>query len=69
MLPQYSEHKLAEGFGAWGEKSFMGKKRMGIRRSTFVIAADGTVQRAYPKVKPDEHAQEILRDLRQNLPR
>ena len=57
------EHKLAEAFGVWGEKSFMGKKHMGILRSTFVIAADGTVQKAYPNVKPDEHAQEILQDL------
>ena len=57
------EHKLADAFGAWGEKSFMGKKHMSILRSTFVIAADGTVRKAYPNVKPDEHAQEILRDL------
>ncbi len=57
------EHTLAEALGAWGEKSYMGKTSMGILRSTFVIGSDGAVQHVYPKVKPDEHAGEILRDL------
>jgi thioredoxin-dependent peroxiredoxin len=57
------DHSLAEAFGAWGEKTYMGKQYMGILRSTFVIDADGTVQHVYPDVKPDEHAVEILRDL------
>ncbi len=57
------DHRLAEAFGAWGEKSFMGKKSMGVNRSTFVVGPDGTIERVYPKVKPDEHGEEILRDL------
>jgi thioredoxin-dependent peroxiredoxin len=57
------DHSLAEAFGAWGEKTYMGKQYMGILRSTFVVGADGTVQHVYPDVKPDEHAVEILRDL------
>lgn len=57
------DHKLADALGAWGEKSYAGKSFMGILRSTFVIGADGKVQKAYPQVKPDEHVGEILRDL------
>jgi peroxiredoxin Q/BCP len=57
------DHALAEALGAWGEKSYMGKKSMGILRTTFVIGSDGRVQHVYPQVKPDEHATEILRDL------
>ena len=57
------DHALAEALGAWGEKSYKGKKSMGILRTTFVIGADGTVEHVYPQVKPEEHAAEILRDL------
>jgi peroxiredoxin Q/BCP len=57
------DHKLAEALGAWGEKNVYGKKSVGILRITFIIGPNGTVQRVYPKVKPDEHATEILQDL------
>ena len=57
------DHKLGEAFGAWGEKTFMGKTSLGTNRMTFVIGADGTVQHVYPNVKPDEHAVDILGDL------
>ncbi len=57
------EHKLTDALGAWQEKNMYGKKFWGVVRSTFVVGPDGTVQRVYPKVKPDEHAQEILREL------
>ena len=57
------DHKLGEAFGAWGEKTFMGKTSLGTNRMTFVIGGDGTVQHVYPNVKPDEHAVEILHDL------
>ncbi len=56
-------HKLADALGAWGEKNNYGKKSIGMLRVTYAVGPDGTVQRAYPKVKPDEHALEILRDL------
>ncbi len=57
------EHKLADALGAWGETSFMGKTSTGTLRITYAVGPDGTIQHAYPKVKPDEHAREILRDL------
>jgi thioredoxin-dependent peroxiredoxin len=54
------EHEVAERYGVWGEKKFRGKQYMGINRSTFVIAPDGTVVRAMYNVKPAEHADDVL---------
>lgn len=54
------DHKVAESYGAWGEKSLYGKKYFGIVRSTFLIAPDGTVARIWPKVKIEGHAEEVL---------
>lgn len=48
------EHRLAEAFGVWGEKSMYGKKYMGIIRSHFVIDAEGKVEAAEIKVSPKE---------------
>ncbi len=58
-----TEHKVAEAFGAWGEKSMYGKKYMGILRTTFVIGADGKVEHVWEKVKPEGHAEEVYRWL------
>jgi peroxiredoxin Q/BCP len=57
------EHEVAERYGVWGEKKFAGKSYMGINRSTFVIAPDGTVAKAMYKVKPAEHADDVLAAL------
>ena len=57
------DHRLAEQYGFWVEKSMMGKKYMGIERSTVVIAPDGRVARVFRKVKPDEHAAQVLTAL------
>jgi peroxiredoxin Q/BCP len=47
-------------YGAWGPKSFLGRKYLGILRITYLIGPDGRIVRVWPKVKPDEHAREIL---------
>lgn len=54
------EKTTIAAFGAWGEKKMYGKSYEGILRTTFVIGEDGTVIKAFPKVKPDEHAAEVL---------
>ena len=46
------EHELAERYGVWGEKKYMGKSYMGINRTTFVIGADGAVVKVLENVKP-----------------
>jgi len=40
-----------------------GKKYMGIQRSTFVVGPDGRIEHAWEKVKPEDHAEEVLRSL------
>jgi len=54
------EHVAAEAYGVWGERSMMGKKFMGINRSTFLIDADGNVAKAMIGIKPAGHASEVL---------
>jgi thioredoxin-dependent peroxiredoxin len=57
------DHAVAETYGVWVEKSMLGKKYMGIERSTFVIDADGNVAKVMRKVKPDTHADDVLAAL------
>ncbi len=57
------EHKVAEKYGVWGERSSYGKTSMGITRSTFIIDADGNVARAMLGIKPAGHASEVLGSL------
>lgn len=55
-----TDHRVAEAYGVWGEKRFMGRSYMGVGRSTFVIGEDGTVRKVFAKVKPDTHADDVL---------
>jgi peroxiredoxin Q/BCP len=57
------DHAVAEAYGAWGEKSMYGKKYMGILRSTFIIGKDGKIKKAFERVKPADHALEVLEAL------
>ena len=54
------DHAIAEAYGVWGEKSMYGKKYMGVNRETFLIDKDGIVRKAWHKVKPEDHANEVL---------
>jgi peroxiredoxin Q/BCP len=54
------EHRVAEEYGVWVERNRYGKKSMGIERSTVVVGADGNVKRFLRRVKPDEHAAQVL---------
>lgn len=57
------EHKVAEAYGVWGEKSMYGRKYWGISRTTFIIDKDGLIKYVFKNVKPAEHAEEILEML------
>jgi peroxiredoxin Q/BCP len=57
------EHEVADRYGTWVEKSMYGKRYMGIERSTFVIDVDGNVAKVMRKVKPAEHADDVLAAL------
>jgi thioredoxin-dependent peroxiredoxin len=57
------DKKIVEAYGVWGQKSFMGRKYMGIHRVTFLIGPNGRIRKIWPKVKPEEHAAEVLAAL------
>ena len=57
------DKKIVEAYGVWGQKSFMGRKYMGIFRVTFLIGPDGRIKKIWPTVKPEEHAEEVIAAL------
>ena len=57
------DKKIVTAYGVWGEKSFMGRKYMGTHRVTFLIGPDGRIKKIWPRVKPEEHAAEVLAAL------
>ena len=56
-------HAVADTYGVWGRKKFMGREYDGILRTSFLIAPDGTLAKVYENVKPEAHAAEVLADL------
>ena len=58
------EGGLSDELGVWAEKKMYGKTFMGMVRSTFLIDADGTILRVWPKVKVKGHAEEVLEAAR-----
>jgi peroxiredoxin Q/BCP len=57
------EHEVAERYGVWGERKYMGKTYMGIERSTFLIGEDGRITKVMRRVKPDTHVEKVLAAL------
>ena len=57
------EHKLAEAFNVWVEKSMYGRKYMGIERSTFVLDENLNIIKEWRKVKVKGHVDEVIEDL------
>lgn len=60
ILLSDTEHKLAEDFGVWKEKSMYGRKYMGIERSTFILNTDGSIEKEWRKVKVKGHVDEVI---------
>jgi peroxiredoxin Q/BCP len=54
------DHSIADSYGVYGEKKFMGRTYMGVKRMTFLIDEKGRIKKVFEKVKPEEHAQEVL---------
>ena len=57
------DHQIAQLFGVWGEKKFMGKTFDGIHRTSFIIDKTGKILKTYKKVKPKVHLEEVMKDL------
>jgi peroxiredoxin Q/BCP len=65
-LASDEEGRISDAFGTWVQKSMYGRKYMGMERSTFLIAADGRVLKAWRKVKVPGHAEEVLAAVREH---
>ncbi|CAM3907023.1 MULTISPECIES: thioredoxin-dependent thiol peroxidase [Avibacterium] len=59
------DHQVAEQFGVWGEKKFMGKTYDGIHRISFLIDEQGKIEKVFDKFKTGEHHQVVLDYLTQ----
>jgi peroxiredoxin Q/BCP len=56
-----TDHSVADAYGVYGEKKFMGKTHMGVNRKTFLIDEEGRVRKVFDKVNVEEHADEVLK--------
>ena len=57
------DHQIAQSFGVWGEKKFMGKTFDGIHRTSFIIDKTGKILKTYKKVKPKVHLEKVMKEL------
>ncbi len=55
-----TDHRVAEAYGVWQQKSMYGRKYWGVARTTFLIDEEGRIARVFEKVKPAGHAAEVL---------
>ena len=60
LLLSDEDQTIVNAYGSWGPKKFMGKEYEGIHRISFLIDPQGKIQKIWPKVKPEEHAAEVL---------
>lgn len=60
------DHAVAEKYGAWGLKKFMGREFMGILRTTFVIGKDGRLKHVMDKVKTKSHHDDVIAVIREH---
>ncbi len=58
------EKTMVADYGVWGKKKFMGREYMGTMRQSFLIDPKGKIAKIYENVKPEEHAAEVLADLK-----
>lgn len=57
--------EVVEKYGVWQKKKFMGREYMGTVRSSFLINPEGKISKIYENVKPETHAEEVLKDLKE----
>lgn len=60
-----TDKKIINAYGVWGEKSMYGKTYWGIFRTSFLIDPTGVIRKVYEKVKPEGHAEEIVKDMKE----
>jgi peroxiredoxin Q/BCP len=55
------DHSVADKYGVWGLKKFMGREFMGLLRTTFIIGKDGRIKHVFDKVNTKTHHDDLLR--------
>ncbi len=60
------DKKMQEDYGVWQKKKFMGREYMGTERMSYLIDPPGKIAQIFHKVKPKEHAQDVLGEIRKN---
>lgn len=58
------DKKIVEAYDVWGKKKFMGREYMGTFRTSFLIDPQGKIAKIYEEVKPEQHAEEVLTDIK-----
>lgn len=58
-----TDHRVAEAYGVWAEKTMYGRRYWGNERTTFLIDEDGRIEQVFEKVKPDAHLDQVLEAL------
>ena len=56
-----TDRSISKAYDVYGEKKFMGRTYMGVHRTTFLIDEKGKIRKVFAKVKPEEHASEVLK--------
>ena len=62
-----TEHKMAEAYDVWKQKSMFGRKYMGVERTTFLIDAAGKLRKIFPRVTPEGHAEAVEQAVKELL--
>jgi peroxiredoxin Q/BCP len=55
-----TDRAISEAYGTYGEKKFMGRTYLGVHRVTFLVDEKGKIKKIFNKVKPEDHAEEVL---------
>jgi peroxiredoxin Q/BCP len=61
------DHKIADKYGSWGPKKFMGREYDGILRQTFIVGKDGKLKEILNKFKTKTHHEDVLSYIKENL--
>lgn len=67
LLLSDKDQAVCKAYGVWVKKNMYGKESMGVVRTTFIIGKEGKIEKIYPKVKPDQHSEEIVDFLSQTV--
>lgn len=62
-----TDKKVVNKYGVWGKKKEGGKEHMGTLRTTYLIDAEGNIEKVYENIEPKTHAEEVLMEIKQKV--